>query len=353
MITKFVINDHGGTKTAADFGFRLNGAAAQSFGVLGTLTLELAPGRYSIDEPAFVGYRSILSGCTDVVLVRGQTARCTLTNDDIEPGFLVIRKIVVNNHGGLKTAADFSYVLDDDDPEAFPEDGTVTLELFPGTYNVTEPAFAGYATSFAGCTEIVVVSGETVTCTITNDDIEMGTLVIVKVVVNDNGGTATATNFSVRVNGGALITFGADGTITLKLLPGTYSVTEPAFAGYLASFAGCASIVVVSGGTVTCTITNDDVAPPPPQLSPPPNVEAVCCEPSNIAVTQPAAPVPTAPVPTAPAADHDRLQRHDHRRRHARAARDPAAPARPRPGRDAPPSEARVLNCLFIRLVPS
>ena len=70
-----------------------------------------------------------------------------------------------------------------------------------GTYSVTEPAVDGYATSYSNCDHIVIPNGGTATCTITNDD-KPAHLIVHKVVVNDNGGTATADHFSFSVNGG-------------------------------------------------------------------------------------------------------------------------------------------------------
>ncbi len=77
--------------------------------------------------------------------------------------------------------------------------------------------------------------GDEITCTITNDD-EPATLIVKKVVVNDNGGTATADDFSFQVNGGAAQAFQADGQNDLEVAAGTYNVTEPAVAGYTTTY---------------------------------------------------------------------------------------------------------------------
>ena len=45
---------------------------------------------------------------------------------------------------------------------------------------------------------------------------------IIKVVVNDNGGTAGPGAFGYQVNGGAPQAFDATGTVTLTLAPGVY-----------------------------------------------------------------------------------------------------------------------------------
>ena len=57
--------------------------------------------------------------CTGTLAI-GQTATCTVTNDDIAPVLTVV-KHVVNDDGGTKTAADFSLTVDDPgtNPAAF------------------------------------------------------------------------------------------------------------------------------------------------------------------------------------------------------------------------------------------
>ena len=89
-----------------------------------------------------------------------------------------------------------------------------------------------------------------------------GELVVVKVVVNDDDGTKTASDFSFTVDGQPYA-FESDGSNSFVKDPGSYTVAEVAAAGYTSSVDdGC--VTVVAGQTVTVTITNDDVAPPPP-----------------------------------------------------------------------------------------
>jgi len=109
-----------------------------------------------------------------------------------------------------------------------------------------------------------IVSGLETICTF-NDSIQKGSLIIKKQVVNDNGGTKKATDFSFSVNGGAATTFAQDGLDPLKgkntitIDPGTtYNVVETSVGGYDTSYSGCTNVVVAAGGSATCTITNDD-----------------------------------------------------------------------------------------------
>ena len=57
-----------------------------------------------------------------------------------------------------------------------------------GAYSVDEGAHAGYTKSLSADCTGTIANGETKTCTITNDD-QAGTLVVIKHVVNNNGGT--------------------------------------------------------------------------------------------------------------------------------------------------------------------
>lgn len=88
-----------------------------------------------------------------------------------------------------------------------------------------------------------------------------GTLVVKKVVVNDNGGTAATSSFAFQVDGGAAQYFESDGQNDLTVSAGTHSVTEPSVAGYTTSYSNCTNVNVPAGGSATCVITNDDMAP--------------------------------------------------------------------------------------------
>ena len=121
--------------------------------------------------------------------------------------------------------------------QAFELDGQNDVTVNAGTYSVTEPGVVGYATSYSNCSELVIPNGGSATCTITNDDVP-ATLIVKKVVVNDNGGTKQPQDFSFQVNGGQAQAFEADGQNDLEVAAGTYDVTEPAVAGYTTTYQG-------------------------------------------------------------------------------------------------------------------
>src|SRR5206468_2817714 len=140
---------------------------------------------------------------------------------------------------------------------------------------------AGAVNGNAETGRVVLGLGESVTCTITNDD-KAASLTIVKNVVNDNGGTATVSAFGITTGAGAL-TFdagsvnGATTTYTSNTLTGlsagsktlhenvVSTYTEGTWscvgaAGAVNGNAQTGSVVLGLGESVTCTITNDDKA---------------------------------------------------------------------------------------------
>ena len=165
----------------------------------------------------------------------------------------------MNDNGGTKVASDFSFQVNGGSAVSFEADGQNDLSVAAGTYSVIEPAVAGYTTSYSNCSNLVIPNGGSATCTVTNND-QAATLIVKKVVVNDNGGTKVASDFSFQVNGGSAVSFEADGQNDLSVDAGTYDVVEPLVSGYTTTYSNCSEVVVTVGGSAACTITNDDVA---------------------------------------------------------------------------------------------
>lgn len=286
-VIKDVINDNGGTKTYADFHFTVNGGQAQSFDATtspdGAKTLTLPTGTYTVVEPEAntMGYTTAMSNCSNIVVTANTTTTCTITNNDNAPK-LTLNKILIKDNGG--TAAESNWTLTANGgaagtlsgPGAVGNADVVSGPTFKaGTYALSESAgSSGYTASAWSCTggktpnansQITMNLGDDITCTITNDD-QPGTLVINKVVINDNGGTSTASSFKYIVNGGTPTSFTETtdplrGHNELTVNAGKYTVTEDAATGYATSYANCTDVVVPNGGSATCTITNDDVSP--------------------------------------------------------------------------------------------
>jgi len=188
------------------------------------------------------------------------------------PGTLTVTKVLVNDNDGTATTTDFSFAVNGGASAPFEADGTNVIALPAGNYDVVEDAAAGYTTTYANslnasldCQDLVVPSGGNVTCTITNDDTappapEVGELTVIKVVVNDNGGTAVTGDFSLFVDAAAVVS-----GVSTTTAVGSHTVSEAGLFGYSATFSGdcnASGIVEVSSSTpATCTITNDDIAP--------------------------------------------------------------------------------------------
>ncbi|MDO9302490.1 MAG: hypothetical protein Q7T89_13980, partial [Anaerolineales bacterium] len=145
--------------------------------------------------------------------------------------------------------------------------------LIPGVKTINELALpSGWSFTSLTCTDpdggttasgqtanIDLDPGEIVVCTYTNT-IQRATLIVKKILPNDNGGTKTYTDFSFQVNGGSATAFESDGQNDLTVSPGTYTVVETTVAGYTTTYSNCSGVVIPPGGSATCTITNNDNA---------------------------------------------------------------------------------------------
>lgn len=274
-VIKHVINDDGGTKVAGDFSVSVSATNPNPSTFTGLespgQTVTIDPGEYSVTENEHTGYKATYSsGCLGTLLP-GESATCTITNDDIAPTLTLV-KSVTNDNGGTATPDQFTLSAVADN-QAYPYvkgyGPTVSGPIRANTvYYLAESGVSGYtagswicSTTGAGpVTSITAQPGQQVTCAITNDD-QTGTLIVKKIVKNDNGGTLTADDFTFSVNGAAAIPFEADGQNDLTVNAGTYSITEPSVTGYATTYDNCTRVSVSNGSSATCTITNDDIAP--------------------------------------------------------------------------------------------
>ncbi len=193
------------------------------------------------------------------------------------PATLHVIKNVINDNGGTAVASDFNLhvTLSGIDVAGSPALGTAvtgtSYSLPADTYVISEDANASYTRSFSGDCDaggnIILAPGDDKTCTVTNNDVAPAvpaTLHIVKTVVNDNGGTAVASDFIIDVTGTNVSTSSFAGSaagVDVTLDPGAYTVSEAGISGYLQSGSGDCSGTIAAGETKTCTITNDDIAP--------------------------------------------------------------------------------------------
>jgi Prealbumin-like fold domain len=183
---------------------------------------------------------------------------------------LTVIKHVVNDNGGTKSASDFTLTINGvsaSGPSSFAgsETGvTKTITSF-GAYSVSETLPAGYERIgvWPTCSG-TIQPGQHKTCVITNSDVP-ATLTVIKHVVNNNGRTKTAADFTITISGvtvaGGNSFAGSEAGVTKTLTSlGDYSVGESSPVGYVltGTSADCFGTIVL-GQHRTCTLTNDDL----------------------------------------------------------------------------------------------
>ncbi len=169
LIVTNVVN--GGTAQATDFQFFANGIPIAT----GTATT-LAPNSYTITQTGPADYTTTYggncnsSGVVNLLINDAKTCTATHTFSAAGTGQLRIVKTVINNNGGTKTPANWTYFID---ASPVPHDTFVSVPA--GAHNVSESADASYqpstwGTDCAANGSVNVVAGQSYTCTITNDD---------------------------------------------------------------------------------------------------------------------------------------------------------------------------------------
>src|SRR4029077_10241557 len=140
----------------------------------------------------------------------GGAVTCTITNTDDTPTLKLV-KTVTNNNGGTGGPADFTLSAPSEGSDATRDFTSKTASpifhsVFGNTvYDLGESGPTGYSSTgvwscdtgtFVSPNKISVPLGGAVTCTITNTD-DTPTLKLVKTVINDNGGTKTAADWTL------------------------------------------------------------------------------------------------------------------------------------------------------------
>jgi hypothetical protein len=214
---------------------------------------------------------------TNITVTTGQPVTCTFT-DTLQAATLIVDKLVINDNGGTRQPADFSFQVNSGDAKAFTQvdatRGRNVLTVDAGTYSVTEPEVAGYTTTYDNCSNVVIPAGDSATCTITNDDIAPR-LTLLKQVVNAGGGAALPTAWTLTATGAGSAPTNLSGTTpvtsgsTFKADTYTLGERDGPGSGYTASAWSCTAtgtdtpvavtnsqVPVGLGEDITCTITN-------------------------------------------------------------------------------------------------
>ena len=268
-----------------DFAFTTNGSGLSPFSLDddadGTLPstkafTNIVPGAYSVTESDVTGWEltglvcdgtlgstGVKAGSTaNITLTPGGSVTCTYTN--VQAGRIIVDK--VTQPAGDQASFEFDpsygpnfFLTDSQQPDS-------SGDLKPGTYSVAELSKAGWDPTGATCNDgspvaaISLQAGETVTCTFTN--VKRGHIIVDK--VTDPAGDPQSFTFTPTYNGGQTFQL-ADATTpndSGAIVPGTYSVSEGAVAGWNQTGASCSdgspvdAISLGAGETVTCTFTN-------------------------------------------------------------------------------------------------
>ncbi len=280
-LVKTVTNNNGGTATISAFTLSATGPTTIS-GTSGSGTVTNAAvlsGTYALAETVVAGYTASSWSCnagslsgSNLTLTAGQTATCTINNNDTGP-FLTLVKTVTNDNGGTATTS--SFTLTATGPvtiSGVTGDGAVTnTAVNAGTYALSESNVAGYAAGSWACvggsqsaSNITVALGQNITCSINNNDIGPQ-LTLVKTVTDTSGGASTVPSFTLTATGPTTIS-GVTGNAAVTnaaVNAGTYTLTEAGPAGYIAESWNCTagtltgnSLVLGLAQTSTCTINN-------------------------------------------------------------------------------------------------
>jgi hypothetical protein len=287
-VNKDLTTNNGSSDSCADFSFTIDGGAPITFDADCSNDVAVNAGAHTVVEVGtpISGFATTYSNnkngntnCTALVVANGGAAGavvCTISNDD-QQGVLTVTKTLITNNGGNATCDDFSFSIDGGDPIAFEADCSNDVSVDAGAHDVVEVGTpSGYSVSYANtensntdCQGLAVVNGGAagdVTCTITNDD-EAASLVLVKHVINDNGGGAEAGDWTLYAD--ALSVTGSESGAEVTDQIGTYDLSELGGAtGYTNTSITCddapdtqvTSVTVGLGETITCTFVNDDDA---------------------------------------------------------------------------------------------
>jgi len=281
-----VTNDNGGTAVNTDWSLSAAGPTPIS-GADGDASITNAvvdAGVYTLSESADPsGYTAGAWSCVggslsgdQLTLDSGESATCTINNDD-DVAVLTLLKTVTNDNGGTAVNTDWTLAAAGPTPiSGVDGDMSITAaDVDAGVYTLSESGGPdGYTADPWTCVggslsgdQLTLGSGESAVCTVVNDDNEPG-LTLHKAVVNDNGGTAVNTDWTLNARGPTSIS-GVDGDASITdaaVDAGVYTLFESGGpGGYTASDWSCVGgslsgdqLTMASGEAAVCTITNDD-----------------------------------------------------------------------------------------------
>lgn len=277
-----IVNDNSGSAAISDWTVSVSGGnpSRAKFAGEGTPGTEvtLDAGRYAVSQNGAPGYSATQSADCAGTIAPGESKSCTITLDDL-PGTLVVVHRVNNNHLGTAQPSDWGITVTGDNPMPSSFRGAAapgtSVTLNPGAYTVRETRESdrtyGYTTDRSRDCDppTPIAAGETRTCTISHYD-HPAPLTAVSEVVNDNGGTAVASDWTITVTTSSAPPRSFAGTTApgflIPLGAGDYSVSWAGPPGYTSRAGPGCSGSVVMWDVFDCLIVHDDQ---PPDAVPP------------------------------------------------------------------------------------
>jgi len=264
-LIKTVTNDDGGTQLPTAWTLSATGPTTitGATGSAAVTNAAVSPGMYTLSESALpAGYSSTPYRCAvnggaavsgnSIVLAAGDTAICTINNND-NPARLTLVKTVTNDNGGTQPAA--AWTLSAAGPTAISgATGTAAVTsavVEPGTYTLSESATpTGYVASLYSCAinggaavsgnSITLAAGDAATCTIHNDDSNQADVRIEKSALPSIAASGGQVAFTLVVtNEGPAAAHGA-------------VVRDPAVAGLDCAAAGLPAPTCSATGSAAC-----------------------------------------------------------------------------------------------------
>jgi hypothetical protein len=185
VVVKQVVNDNGGNNVVSDFQLFVDNGTTIT-GVTSGATTTVAAGTYNVTETGVEGYSASFAGACDingqVVLAEGEEKVCYLINNDLPANITLVKKVINNTNDGDFDAGPTQFGLRVDGLLVQNNTSTSTKSNVP--HSINEDGRVGY--SFVGpitgtssygksCPAVLggtitLDEGETIVCTITNDD---------------------------------------------------------------------------------------------------------------------------------------------------------------------------------------
>lgn len=225
---------------------------------------------YSIAETVPVGWDLTNSSCTGtntptrITPNNGETITCTFTNT--KRGSITVHEDVVAPDGATDVSDnhEFNVTLNGENQKSVSENSDVEYDnLTPGTYAIAEIGDPDFDLLRITAGNVIVTAGQNTDVIITNRQ-KQGSLTVIKIVNNPNGGAAVASDFIMKVKGTNVSNPefpGGSGGVTTALDPGSFEVSESGPNGYslISSSKNCSGSIG-SNKNLTCAMTNSDIA---------------------------------------------------------------------------------------------